>query len=90
MLAHDVVGIGSVEAAEVVEIGSVVTIQDGALRQVWQIVPPEESDPFANLMNAESALARALLGHRVGDEVQVQGSRRTSPIVILAIESGRG
>jgi transcription elongation factor GreA len=78
---------GTIPADVMVKIGSTVTIRDGALRQVWQIVNPEDSDPFANRISSECNLARALLGHRTGDEVQVRASGRSRPIVILEVEA---
>jgi transcription elongation GreA/GreB family factor len=67
-----------------VAVGSTVTIQDGALREVWEIVGPEDADPFANRLNAESSLARALLGRRAGDEAAVRGR----VVVILDVAPG--
>jgi transcription elongation factor GreA len=69
-----------------VEVGSLVTVQDGALRERWRIVGPEDSDPFEGRLNQECPLAKALLGHRVGERVQVAGSRRPWDVEILTVE----
>jgi len=67
-----------------IALGSTVTIQDGAPREVWEIVGPEDGDPFANRLNAESSLARALMGRRAGDEAAVRGR----VVVILDVAPG--
>ncbi|NPA05952.1 MAG: transcription elongation factor GreA [Chloroflexi bacterium] len=59
--------------AEVVEVGSQVTIQDedGGPEETYTIVGPAEADPAKGYISNESPLGRALLGHRVGDVVEV-------------------
>ena len=52
--------------------GSWVTVEeeDGA-RRTWRIVGPDEADAKRGLVSAAAPLARALLGRRAGDAVQV-------------------
>ncbi len=68
-----------------VRIGSWVKVQDGQLTDDWRIVPPEEADAARRLISEEAPLARALLGHRVGDQVNVQRPEWRWPVTILAI-----
>ncbi len=59
------------KATEVV-FGALVTIvRDGERRQTWRIVGEDEANPSKGTISYVSALAQALLGKRVGDEVQV-------------------
>jgi transcription elongation factor GreA len=78
MLAQDVVG-----------IGSVVTIRDGNARETWTIVPSGESDPAHGRISEDCAMAVALLGHGVGDRVEVAG-RRGWIVEILAVKRADG
>lgn len=56
-----------------VEVLTTVTFEeeDGP-EETYRIVPPAEADPTSGRMSYESAIGQALLGHRVGDEVEVQ------------------
>ena len=56
-----------------VDIGETVVIQngEGTLEQ-YTIVGIAEADPGRGLISNESPLGRALLGHKVGEEVVVQ------------------
>jgi transcription elongation factor GreA len=78
---------GTADAGDQVEVGSTVTVQDGALREVWTIVHAGEADPFERRISEDCALAQALLGRRVGDGVRVRGSRRRLPVEILEVET---
>jgi transcription elongation factor GreA len=40
--------------------------------ETYRIVPPAEADPTHGSISYESAIGKALMGHRVGDEVEVQ------------------
>jgi transcription elongation factor GreB len=63
-----------------VGFGSWVTVEDdGGARTTWRLVGPDEVDPRRGLISVHSPVARALLGRRVGDEVEVArpgGERR--------------
>ena len=55
-----------------VQIGSTVHISDGAGKNVeYTIVGATEAQPTKGLISNESPVGRALLGKRVGDEVQI-------------------
>jgi len=56
----------------VVEMGSTVHFrEDGEDQESYRIVGPTEADPKAGSVSYESALGKALMGHRAGDEVEV-------------------
>jgi transcription elongation factor GreA len=55
-----------------VQLGSTVRFtEDDGPEEVYRIVGPAEADPRAGRVSNESALGKALLGRRVGDEVDV-------------------
>jgi len=57
-----------------VQIGSVVSVNEAhdKKHQEFHIVGSAEADPKAGKISNESPVGRALLGKRVGDEVQVE------------------
>jgi len=59
--------------ADVVQVGSTVTIQeDGSEEETYTIVGAAEANPREGKISNESPMGRAILGHRAGDEVQVE------------------
>jgi len=71
-----------------VDLLSRVTFEeDGESPETYRIVGTTEADPTAGRVSFESAIGRALMGHRVGDEVQVRTPSGSSYAVrILKIE----
>ena len=66
-------------------LGSTVTVTvDGADRE-YTIVGSAEADPAQGRISHESPVGRALLGKRVGDEVQVVAPRGIMKMKIKAI-----
>ncbi len=80
--------IASRTATGKVDLLSTVTFaEQGEPEERYRIVGPAEADPGAGKISFESAIGRALMGHRVGDEVEVvtpSGSRYS--VQILKIE----
>ncbi len=59
--------------ADVVRIGSYVTVvESGGEPETFRIVGSAEADPANGFISNESPLGKALLNHRVGDEVSVE------------------
>ena len=57
----------------VVGMGSTVRFaEDDADEETYRIVGPAEADPKAGRVSYESAVGKALIGHRVGDAVQIK------------------
>ncbi|HKT84087.1 MAG TPA: transcription elongation factor GreA [Solirubrobacterales bacterium] len=56
-----------------VSVGSTVTFEEegGGAPETYKIVGPAEADFTAGRISFESDLGKSLLGHKVGDEVQV-------------------
>jgi transcription elongation factor GreA len=53
-------------------LSRVTFAEEGEPDETYRIVGPTEADPSAGRISFESAIGKALLGHRVGDEVEVQ------------------
>lgn len=72
---------------EVVQHGSTVTVFEAATdsRRSYRIVAPSEARRGDGALSSASPLARALLGRRVGEQVQVAAPSRTRLLVIESI-----
>lgn len=58
---------------DVVQLGVTVIFEDeDKEKQEWTIVGQAESDPAAGRISVDSPLAQGLLGHKVGETVEVQ------------------
>jgi transcription elongation factor GreA len=68
-------------------LSRVTFAEEGEPEETYRIVGPTEADPSAGRISFESAIGKALLGRKVGDDVEVQtptGSRYT--VRVLRIE----
>lgn len=74
-----------VEQDAAVEIGSWVAVTDGEFEEEWRIVVSAEADAGRRWISQDSPLARAILGHRAGDQVPVQGPEGRWPVTILRV-----
>ncbi|TMC52677.1 MAG: transcription elongation factor GreA [Chloroflexi bacterium] len=71
----------------VVEMGSTVRFgENGEDEETYRIVGPAEADPKAGRVSYESALGKALIGHRVGDEVEIRTPSGAYSVRITGIE----
>jgi len=72
----------------VVRLGSTVRFnEDGGPEESYRIVGPAEADPAQGRVSNESAMGRALLGGKAGEEVEVVTDSGSSyRVKILAIE----
>jgi transcription elongation factor GreA len=57
--------------ASSIRLGSTVVIESPAGKREYMIVGPAEADPATGRISHESPVGKALIGHRVGDKVQV-------------------
>ena len=75
------------KASGIVAMGSTVRFaEDGAEEESYRIVGPAEANPKAGRVSYESALGKALIGHRVGDEVEIKTPSGAYSVRITAIE----
>jgi transcription elongation factor GreA len=63
--------------SDVVAFGSTVTVADeeSGREATWTLVGPTEADVSAGKLSAESPMAKALMGRKPGDEVEVHTPR---------------
>jgi transcription elongation factor GreA len=75
-------------ATDRVELASTVTlVEEGGPAETYRIVGPAEADPGAGRVSFASAMGKALLGRKVGDEVDVHTPTGASYTVkIVSIE----
>lgn len=70
-----------------VDIGAHVTIREGGFpEETYHVVGPKEADPHNGRISHESPIGKALLGHRVGEEVQVDTPGGSIRLNIVKIE----
>ena len=68
-------------------LSKVTFVEEGEEPETYRIVGTTEADPSAGRISFESAIGRALIGHRVGDQVQVRTPAGTSYTVrVLRVE----
>ena len=75
-LSNDIVGIGNTIAIKYI---------DDDEEDEYKIVGSQEADPFESRISNESPIAKALLGHKVGDVVTVDSPNGAYGIKIMAI-----
>jgi transcription elongation factor GreA len=72
--------------ADSVQVGSTVTIQeDGYEEETYTIVGAAEANPRDGKISNESPIGKAILGHRAGDEVQVEAPDGSYKVRIIKI-----
>jgi len=73
--------------ASTVHVGSTVCVNDaGAGRELtYTIVAPHDAQPRQGKLSAASPIGGALLGHRVGDQVDVHTPRGVRRLIIATI-----
>lgn len=69
----------------VIGVGSVVEVKDEFGKQSFTIVGPAEVDVANGRISLESPVGKALLGHKVGDEVEVQSPAGARKVKISKI-----
>jgi len=70
-----------------VNIGSKVTVAyDDGSEETYTVVGAAEASPREGLISNESPLGKALMGHKVGETVEVQAPNGTFQVKILKIE----
>jgi transcription elongation factor GreA len=67
--------------------GMHVTVFDerSSAEHSYRIVAPNQADPSAGLLSAESPVARALMGHSSGDTVAVSTPRGPRRLRIISL-----
>lgn len=55
-----------------IQIGNQVTLDVDGKTRIYQILGGTETDPAKGVISHESAIGRALLGHKVGDVIKIE------------------
>ncbi|PKO17314.1 MAG: transcription elongation factor GreA [Chloroflexi bacterium HGW-Chloroflexi-10] len=70
-----------------VDIGSTVTVQESTFpEETYFVVGPKEADPVNGRISYESPIGKALLSHKVGDEIRIETPGGSVKLVIKKIE----
>ncbi len=67
-----------------VQLGSKVTLKNGSTKE-FQVVGTVEADPLNGKISDESPIGQALLGKKVGDEVEITTPADTTTYKVTAI-----
>jgi len=79
--------INTIKGSSVVAMGSTVRFEeDGEGEEKYRIVGPAEADPKAGRVSYESALGKALIGHRVGEEVEIKTPNGSYRVRIVGVD----
>ena len=75
------------KSSDKVEVGTTVTIQEGSFEpETFYVVGAKEADPRNGRISNESPIGAALMGHKVGETVEVQTPGGKMKFKILKIE----
>jgi transcription elongation factor GreA len=86
-ILRNVIIIDDNKKRDVVDVGAHITIQeDDYPEETYYMVGPKEADPTKGRISHESPIGKALLGHRVGDEVTADTPNGSINFKILKIE----
>jgi transcription elongation factor GreA len=86
-LVRNAVVIEKNKKSNTVSIGSHITIEEENYpKETYHMVGPKEADPRNGRISHESPIGRALIDHRVGDEVEVETPAGKVKFKILKIE----
>jgi transcription elongation factor GreA len=79
--------INKTKSSGVVAMGNTVRFEeDGVGEETYRIVGPAEADPKAGRVSYESALGKALIGHRVGEEVEIRTPNGSYRVRIVGVD----
>jgi transcription elongation factor GreB len=71
---------------DAIYFGATIELSDDAdEKRTYRIVGPDETDAKNSAISIDSPLAKALLGKRVGDEVVITISDKTTTVSVVAI-----
>jgi transcription elongation factor GreA len=68
-----------------VQLGSKVNLKNGSKAKEFQIVGTVEADPLNGKISDESPIGQALLGKKLGEEVEIKTPAETATYVISSI-----
>ena len=87
IVRNHVVVEGRAATGEVGMLSTVTVREEDGPEETYQVVPPADADPGSGRISYESAMGKALIGHRQGEEVEVvapTGTRYSVQIVNIS------
>ena len=72
--------------ASMIDLGSTVTLKVDGKEQVYQVVGEWEADPTEKKISHESPLGKALLGKKIGEQVEVTAPAGTILYTVVSIK----
>jgi transcription elongation factor GreA len=73
-------------SSDAVGFGSTVLVRDDTgTERSWRIVSSHDASPAQGLLSADSPVARALLGHRPGEQVSVVLPKGESTLTVVSV-----
>ncbi|MEI7683311.1 MAG: transcription elongation factor GreA [Candidatus Saccharibacteria bacterium] len=68
-----------------VQLGSKISLKGSGKTKDFQVVGTVEADPLAGKISDESPIGKALLGKKVGDEVEIKTPAETTAYKVISI-----
>jgi transcription elongation factor GreA len=68
-----------------IQLGSTVKLKNDGKTKQFQVVGTVEADPLSGKISDESPIGKALLGKKVGDDVEIQTPAETSIYKVVSI-----
>ncbi len=68
-----------------VQLGSKVTLKNNGKSKAFQVVGTVEADPLEGKISDESPIGQALMGKKVGDEVEIKTPAETATYKVASI-----
>jgi len=70
----------------IIELGSTVTIINDKKEKTYQILGSSEANPDKNIISHSSPLGKSLIGHKIGDEIELKINENIIKYKILKIK----
>lgn len=85
-LARAVIIPENVSSDGIIRLGSMVTVRTHGKEYTWKILGEREVRPVAGQISHHSPVGNALLGHRVGEEVEVSVGERVMVYEVIGVK----
>ncbi|OGY48099.1 MAG: hypothetical protein A3D39_00060 [Candidatus Buchananbacteria bacterium RIFCSPHIGHO2_02_FULL_39_17] len=72
--------------AEIIQLGSRVTIEIGDKQKTYLILGSSETNPQKGIISHNSPLGSALMGHKTGDKIKIRSKEKEVECMIIKIE----
>ncbi|EKD49374.1 MAG: hypothetical protein ACD_63C00167G0002 [uncultured bacterium] len=76
----------SKNAADIISVGSTIKLKGSESESTFTIVGANETDPIKGKISNESPIGQALLGHKLGDEVEINLPERGKSVKYKVLE----